>query len=345
LYLPIHPLRTGTENWELSTGTWEPPLYNARVPQPVLEFNRVSKTYRNWLGKVEHQALTDFSLSVFPGEIVGFLGPNGAGKTTAIHIALGLCRPSSGSGTLLGNVFGDVRSRRRVGFLAENVAFYHLSALQVVRFYGKLNGMSEPELTRRAHRLLEQLELAETGRGRSIAKFSRGMLQRVGLAQALVNDPELLILDEPTSALDPGSRQMVRNLLRQFKAAGKSVFLSSHMLSEVESVCDRVVLLKNGRVVLEGKTGELLQSQDRFEIVLKGAAAWQPPPDAGDLSRDQSGNMRFTVPAGRQRQVIEGAWAAGAELMSVTPSRRTLEELFLEFTGEKPANEAPAQRP
>src|SRR5262249_57395929 len=175
-------------------------------------------------------------LTVYPGEIVGFLGPNGAGKTTAIHIALGLNRPSSGRGTLFGKPFGDVRSRRRVGFLAENVSFYHLRAKEIVRLYGALNGVREPVLSRETKRLLEEFEIADVA-DRSIAKFSRGMLQRIGLAQALVSDPDLLILDEPTSALDPASRITVRNLLVRAREAGESRLPLSPPLSAVEVVC------------------------------------------------------------------------------------------------------------
>src|SRR5262249_9117118 len=192
---------------------------------PVLQYENVSKIYRSLLGRREQRALQDFSLVVYPGEIVGFLGPNGAGKTTAIHIALGLNRASSGQGSIFGKPFGDVGSRRRVGFLAENVAFYHLRAREVVRLYGALNGVREPVLSSEVKRLLDEFDIVDIG-DRSIAKFSRGMLQRIGLAQALVNDPDLLILDEPTSALDPASRLAVRNVLLQAREAGKSVFLS-----------------------------------------------------------------------------------------------------------------------
>jgi len=305
----------------------------------VLEYESVSKTYRSLFSRKQHRALQDFSLTVYPGEIVGFLGPNGAGKTTAIHIALGLNRPSSGRGTLFGKPFGDVRSRRRVGFLAENVSFYHLRAKEIVRLYGALNGVREPVLSRETKRLLEEFDIADVA-DRSIAKFSRGMLQRIGLAQALVSDPDLLILDEPTSALDPASRITVRNLLVRAREAGKSVFLSSHLLSELEMICDRIVVLKRGRVVLEGRTRELLESHERCEIVLQQAGTYAVPTSAKDVISN-NGELRFNVPRQLQREVIEAAWNAGAELVSVNSVRRSLEELFLETTGENVRNQEP----
>jgi len=305
----------------------------------VLQYEGVSKIYRSLLGRSEHRALQDFSLAVYPGEIVGFLGPNGAGKTTAIHIALGLNRPSSGRGNLFGRSFGDVRSRRRVGFLAESVAFYHLPAKEVVRLYGALNGVRDPVLSREAKRLLDEFDITEL-RDRSIAKFSRGMLQRVGLAQALVNDPDLLILDEPTSALDPASRLTVRNVLLRTREAGKSVFLSSHLLSELEMVCDRIAVLNRGRIVLEGHTRELLESYEQCEVMLRQASSFALPSSATDVSSN-NGELRFNVPRHAQREVIEAAWNAGAELVSVNSVRRTLEELFLETTAENVRKQEP----
>lgn len=309
------------------------------MPQPVLEYESVSKTYRSLFSRKQHRALQDFSLTVYPAEIVGFLGPNGAGKTTAIHIALGLNRPSTGRGTLFGKAFGDVRSRRRVGFLAENVAFYHLRAKEIIHLYGALNGVREPVLSRETKRLLEEFDISDVA-DRSIAKFSRGMLQRIGLAQALVNNPDLLILDEPTSALDPASRITVRNLLMRAREAGKSVFLSSHLLSELEMICDRIVVLKLGRVVLEGRTRELLESYERCEIVLQQAGKFALPASAKDVISN-NGVLRFNVPRQLQREVIEAAWNAGAELVSVNSVRRSLEELFLETTGENVRNQEP----
>ncbi len=227
----------------------------------VLEFQQISKQYGGWFTRRPVQALDRFSLRVEAGEIFGFLGPNGAGKTTAIHLALGFMRADSGQGTMLGRPFGDARTRRRVGFLAENVALYHRPAARLVQFYGGLNGMGGARLRDRAREVLELVGLAAESQ-RSVGAFSRGMLQRIGLAQALVNDPELLILDEPTSALDPIARVIIRELLQRLKKEGKTVFLSSHLLSEVELVCDRVAVMNRGQVAKLGKTAELLHSRE-----------------------------------------------------------------------------------
>ena len=293
----------------------------------ALEFENVTKEYSSWIGSRDPvRALADFSLRVDSGEIFGFLGPNGAGKSTAIHLAMGFMRPTSGHGRMLARPFGDVPTRRRVGFLAENVALYHRRAERLVRFYGALNGLKSSQLERRAREVVELLGIAADAR-RNVRQFSRGMLQRVGLAQALINDPELLILDEPTSALDPHARVAVRELLLQRRNAGTAIFLSSHMLSELELVCDRVAFLNQGRLVRLGKTSELLESAKENEIIARGI-----PVDsfAGAAARD--GIVRFSVPATSQRNALERVWALGGEVVSVNPLRRSLEELFLEVT-------------
>lgn len=302
----------------------------------ALEFESLTKEYRSFPRR-RLLALDDFSLQVETGEIFGFLGPNGAGKSTAIHLAMGFMRPTHGSGRMLGKPFGDAHARRRVGFLAENVALYHRRAERLVRFYGALNGMGGTYLTMRARDVLAAVGLLEQSK-RNVGKFSRGMLQRVGLAQALVNNPELLILDEPTSALDPLARVTVRELLLQAREAGKTIFLSSHLLSEVELVCDRVAVLHRGRLVRLGRTQDLLQSTEKVEIVARGLAP-KVFPDA--VARD--GLVSLAVPTHTQRAVLERVWSLGGEVVSVNPVRRSLEEIFLEVTaGSKSAGDGGA---
>jgi ABC-2 type transport system ATP-binding protein len=294
----------------------------------VLEFDNVTKEYRSFASKRRLRALDGFSLSVEAGEIFGFLGPNGAGKSTSIHLAMGFMRPTSGSGRMLGESFGHPATRRRVGFLAENVALYHRRAERLVRFYGALNGMGGTHLETRARQVLEIVGLQDHA-NRNAGKFSRGMLQRVGLAQAIVNDPELLILDEPTSALDPLSRVMVRELLLGARNAGKTVFLSSHLLSEVELVCDRVAVLHRGKLARMGRTADLLQAGERTEIAARAIAVTQ---FEGATARD--GVVRFSVPTQTQRAALEKVWNLGGEVVSVNPLRRSLEEIFLEVTAD-----------
>jgi ABC-2 type transport system ATP-binding protein len=306
---------------------------------PVLEFDAISKRYKPLLAREDRWALRDFNLHVDEGEIVGFLGPNGAGKTTAIHIALGLALPTSGRGTLLGHNFGHVASRSRIGFLSESPAFYHQSARNTLKFCGALNGVREPELSERTNRLLEAVGLSEDA-DRSIGKFSRGMLQRIGIAQAFINDPALLILDEPTSALDPLSRLQVRELLLEMRKKGRTIFLSSHQLSEVELICDRVVFVQQGRVIASGRTQDFLESHDEFEIKASGLTA---APESSQNGRREGDRWIFTVHASQQRAAIEQVWLSGGTLISVSPRTRNLEELFVELMRNSAAQNQQSQ--
>jgi ABC-2 type transport system ATP-binding protein len=227
---------------------------------------------------------------------------------------------------MLGEAFGHAPTRRRIGFLAESVALYHRKASKVIRFYGALNGIGDPKLARAVREVLETLELTDVAR-RNVGKFSRGMLQRVGLAQALVNDPELLILDEPTSALDPLGRVAVRELLLRARDSGKTIFLSSHLLSEIATVCDRIAIVNRGRLVRVGATREMLDRADASEIVARriDAAAF-----GGEIIH--GGAVRFQVPVSQQREALQRVWASGGEIVHVNPVRRRLEDLFLELT-------------
>jgi ABC-2 type transport system ATP-binding protein len=286
---------------------------------PALEFQGLVKEYKGFFQRKAFRALDGFSLQVQPGEIFGFLGPNGAGKTTSLHIALGLVFPTAGSGTLLGQPFGEARTRRRIGFLAENVAFYNQAATSLVRFYGGLNGVRDPELRDRAKDLIESLDLRDVA-NKKVGKFSRGMLQKVGLAQAFVNDPELLLLDEPTSALDPAARVKVREMLLRAKAQGKTIFVSSHLLSEIELVCDRIGIISKGKLVKVGTVAELVESRDECDIVYRRGTE----------------QLSMRTSRAEQRPVIEKIWNSGGEIITVSPVRKRLEQLFLEITGGVP---------
>lgn len=302
---------------------------------PVLEYDGISKEYRSAFGRQRVRALDHFSLTVERGEIFGFLGPNGAGKTTAIHLALGFMRASHGKGKMLGHRFGHAATRARVGFLPENIALYHRSAAALVRFYGALNKLRDPQLAARVRDVLEEVEMTNL-RFRNAAKFSRGMQQRIGLAQALVSDPDLLILDEPTSALDPLGRIAVRELLLRTKAAGKTIFLSSHLLSEVEVICDRVAFLNHGRLLRIGKTAELLEAKGEYMITARGVDPRQFPG-----STSVNGILSVPVLREAQRAAIESIWARGGEIISVTPVRRSLEDLFVELSRVGSSHDAP----
>ena len=306
----------------------------------VLEFQDIIKDYRALFRRRTVRALDHFTLQVEQGEIFGFLGPNGAGKTTAIHLAMGFVRPTRGRGLMFGKRFNHAATRRRVGFLAENVALYHRPAETLVRFYGALNGLTGETLSRRTREALSAVGLAHES-SRNVAKFSRGMLQRIGLAQAIVHDPDLLILDEPTSALDPLARYAVREMLLDWRNRGKTIFLSSHLLSEVELVCDRIAVLNHGRIVRLGRPSDLLESREHFEVTASGVPAIGIP-GAESLP---GGRIRIQTSSQEQRSVIERIWTLGGEVISVSPKKRSLEDLFLELTGspEIDASHAPQQ--
>ncbi len=296
-----------------------------------LEFNIVSKHFG------EQVALNRLSLSLEPGEILGFIGPNGAGKTTTIHIALGFLRPTSGEGTIFGIPFGKSRARRKVGFLPDAPAFFAHSARAAVEMTARLQSIRDPELREDVEDLLRKFELPVKKDAR---KLSRGMQQRLGLAQALIHDPDLLILDEPTSALDPGGVLEVRDVLRTARNAGKAVFFSSHQLTEVELICDRVAFLRSGAILRQGRLDELTHDMTQMEVVVRNVDpnVESLRPFVGALSKKQAaGTVTWVVGHAQQRPLIEAAWAAGGELVEASPVHRSLEELFLAWSVEGPA--------
>ncbi len=294
----------------------------------ALEFQSTSKHFG------AHAALDNLSLALDPGEILGFLGPNGAGKTTAINLALGFLRPTAGGGAILGKPFGDAAMRARIGFLPDTPTYFAGSAFSAVALVGRLNNIRNPRLRDRSKALLAQLNLSTAGK--DARRFSRGMQQRLGMAQALVNDPELLILDEPTSALDPPGVLEVRELLRAARDEGKSIFFSSHQLSEVEQICDRIAFLDHGKLLRHGPLTTFLEDSGHIEVVIQGLPAESEallPYQQYRRGFSENG-LHFVMPVLLQRELIEQAWAAGGTLKSVTPLRRTLEELFMAWSGK-----------
>jgi ABC-2 type transport system ATP-binding protein len=292
---------------------------------PRLEFSGISKQF----GK--YTALHPLTLSLEPGEILGFLGPNGAGKTTAIHLALGFLWPSTGGGRLLGKPFGDAGARARVGFVLDVPVFFPESGFRSVEFAARLNGMDDPLLAKNIRDLLGAVGLPDDRK--DARQYSRGMQQRLALAQALINDPELLILDEPAAALDPAGVQQVRELLRNARHAGKSIFFSSHQLTEVEQICDQIAFLNQGRLVRSGSLKEFQGQSDRVEIEVRGLSLAQASGIA-PATANESGPVRMTIPTQEQRRVIEAVWHAGGEVVSLAPLRHRLEDLFLDWSGQ-----------
>lgn len=228
--------------------------------EPVIQLDHLRVEYRSKeLGQQTKVAVRDLSLKVHGGQVFGFLGPNGAGKTTTMNVLLGFVNASAGSARIFGVDVRQPIARQRIGYLPELTYYYKfLTAEELLRFYAKIFQIPRAETDQRIDRILKLVEL-EHARGRQIRTYSKGMQQRAGLAQALINDPDLLILDEPTSGLDPLGRMKVRNLIQRLKDDGKTVFFSSHELGEVETVCDRVAILSQGELKVEGSVADLKQ--------------------------------------------------------------------------------------
>ena len=292
----------------------------------AIQTTHLNKTFSN------HTAVTDLSLEVARGEVFGFLGPNGAGKTTTIKMLLGLCRPSSGTASVLGGSIRDLEVRRKLGFLPELFRFHEwLSGEEFLRFHGRLYGMTRSDLERRIPEVLALVGL--TGRGRDkLRTYSKGMQQRAGLAQAILNRPELVFLDEPTSALDPLGRREVREIIARLKLEGMTVFLNSHLLSEVEQTCDRVAIVNRGTVLRSGPLRELLSTLelevrvDRVTPELSASLArFGRVFEACETMFRLELKSESDVPL-IARTVIE----SGCELRALVPKHQDLEELFMD---------------
>lgn len=299
----------------------------------------LTKTFRSgWPGLPPVTALSGLSLTVRQGEIYGFLGPNGSGKTTTLKILMGLMRATSGKAEVLGKPAGDVQVRRQIGFLPESPYFYdYLTAEEFLAFYGHLAGLERAELGRRIDHLLEVVGLTEA-RTRQLRKFSKGMLQRVGLAQALIHDPELVILDEPMSGLDPIGRKQVRDLILSLRDQGKTVFFSTHIIPDVEMICDRVGIVVKGRLLATGRVDELVRHEhtQSVEIVCEGIKVDEVPVIKAAATRVlQRGPQCLVALPGpdRQEEILAAIRAHGGKLVSVTPQKGSLEELFFQQPG------------
>ena len=284
----------------------------------------------------DNVAVRGLSLQVPQGEVFGFLGPNGAGKTTSIKMLLGLVAPTSGSATLLGKPLGDRAARAKIGFLPEHFRFHDwLTAQEFLTLHGQLYGMSAIRLRERITELLDLVGLAPF-RDKQLRTFSKGMLQRVGLAQALLNDPHLIFLDEPTSGLDPVGRRLVRDIIRDLRARGATVFLNSHLLSEIEITCDRVAFIKHGEVIrvselktlVNGETSVTIRAGNLTPAAIHGLSQW------GRDVRADGDHLTLTVSEETALPAITRHLVAhNAEVYAVTPQHLSLEDLFIQIVG------------
>jgi len=283
-------------------------------------------------------AVRDLTMKVERGEAFGFLGPNGAGKSTSIKMLLGLVRPTSGQALLLGEPVGSRDVRARVGFLPEHFRFYDwLSASELLTLHGKLCGIADDILRRRVPRLLDRVGLG-TQNSKPLRSYSKGMMQRAGLAQAMVNEPDILFLDEPTSGLDPAGRKLVREIVREQRNRGATVFLNSHLLGEVEQSCDRVAFIREGQVVGEYEMGGWQKERTNVEIdaanISPAAVALLELIEGVTVESHVGRGLHLQIPNENclpdlVRLLVEN----GARIYSVNPQRVTLEDLFLEMMG------------
>lgn len=307
----------------------------------AIVIDRLTKTYfPKWPWEKPVTVLSDISLSVSRGEIFGFLGHNGAGKTTTMKVLLGLLRATSGHVELLGSSVEHVATRARIGYLPESPYFYdYLTAEEFLCFYGKLAGLDRETAQKRIPQLLERVSLTEA-RHRQLRKFSKGMLQRVGLAQALIHDPELVILDEPMSGLDPIGRKEVRDLILSLRDQGKTVFFSTHIISDVEMVCDRVGIVSKGKIRSVGRIEDLVNGHvaQTVEVVCDGVIGDNLPDIKAMATRIlQRGDRCLMMLPGQDHleRVLAVLRNAGGKLVSVIPHKESLEDIFLEQTSEK----------
>jgi ABC-2 type transport system ATP-binding protein len=303
---------------------------------PIVEINSLTKDYEvGFFRKRKVRALDGLSLSVNANEIFGFLGANGAGKTTTLKLLMRLIFPSSGTARILGHDIDDVGMHQRIGYVPENPYFYdYLTARELLEYCGQIFGQDASERKKRAATLLSRVRLDEKKWDTQLRKFSKGMLQRVALAQSLINDPEVVFLDEPMSGLDPVGRREVRDLIAELRDEGKTVFMCSHILSDIEVLCDRVAILKRGQLAQVGYLDELRRTNEgpnRMEVMATGTDAetlkqYLPETEIAPTPR----GLRIEIASEDEiDRVLTGLRKAGGKVVSVQPVKQSLEELFL----------------
>ena len=300
-----------------------------RSSSPAIDVAGIAKRFGDTV------AVADLSLQVERGSIFGFLGPNGAGKTTSVKVLLGLVRPSEGHGTVLGAPIGDRKARARIGYLPELFRYQEwLTGREVLTFHAGLAGVARPARAGDVDRVLQLAGLGERGNDR-VGAYSKGMQQRLGLAAAMLGEPDLVFLDEPASALDPVGRRDVRDLLRALSARGTTVFLNSHLLTEVEQVCDRVAIVRAGRVVASGTPAEIAGAQlgVRVRATSNGVSLEQALAPFGEVVVEEGGAFVRGVADARVPDVVAALVASGARVYGVSPVSQSLEDRFLEMMG------------
>lgn len=307
------------------------------TPNSVIEVSNLEVEYRS--GRQITRAVRGINFEVHEGECVGFIGANGAGKSTTMKTIMGFLFPTQGTVRVFGQQAGTVESRRRLGYLPEVTVYYpFMKARELLELYGGLHGVSRKELKTKIPAILEDLGLK--GKGEVLLKnFSKGMQQRLGIAQAIIADPELLVFDELSSGLDPVGRYDLRQVLMQLKERGRTIFFSSHELSEVETLCDRVIMIHGGKVLVEATVAELMQPLNQFELTFRMPAGAQLPADFAESIAAESGRgTRMIFRDGEAfGRAVASVGTAGGEIVETATRVRSLEEYFIELVRESAA--------
>jgi len=316
----------------------------------AIETHALAKDYKVGFWRPRpYRALDGLTLSVEAGEVFGFLGPNGAGKTTTLKLLMQLVYPTSGTASILGRPLGDLEMKRRIGFLPENPYFYdYLTAEELLTYFAGLFGYKGQDRAKRVGRLLDEVGLGAERR-LQLRKFSKGMIQRVGLAQTLINDPEVIFLDEPMSGLDPLGRRDVRALILRLRDEGRTVFFSSHILSDAESLCSRIAIVAKGRLMSTGTLSDLITAQLKgWEITLENMPQAPPESHAGVRGVTAIAAGRYAVdalPASDPLRLVRELTVNGGRLVSIVQVHDTLEDLFVRQVDQASGTDRFAQAP
>jgi ABC-2 type transport system ATP-binding protein len=309
---------------------------------PAIETQNLTKEYPHGFLHLKHKtSLENLTMQVEDGEVFGFLGPNGAGKSTTIKLLMGIIFPTAGSAQILGKPVSDVSMHRDIGYLPEQPYFYdYLTAAEVLDYFARFHGFSAAERKERVQKMLRKVGLETVGKIQ-LRKFSKGMLQRVGLAQAIVHDPKLLILDEPMSGLDPVGRREVRDIILELKNAGKTILFSTHILSDAETLCDRVGVIAGGQLRGVGAPGSIVGVKSlEMEIIFELTGSGAPMEKVRAKTTKSGANYRMSVSEAELYAALEELRGASATIISVTQIKPTLEDFFMELVGKDRAQAA-----